>query len=50
MNASAIKSTDKFIIVPEGAMPQLVLGKDVIPVSNVTTPTMTPMTPVVGGE
>lgn len=31
MNASAIKGTDKFIIVPEGAMPQLVLGKDVIP-------------------
>lgn len=35
LNASAIKSTDKFIIVPEGAMPQLVLGKDVIPTMNV---------------
>lgn len=35
MNASAIKETDKVIIVPEGAMPQLVLGKDVIPVTNV---------------
>lgn len=36
MNASAIKDTDKMIIVPEGAMPQLVLGKDVIPVANVS--------------
>ncbi len=36
MNASAIKMTDKVIIVPEGAMPQLVLGKDVIPVADVT--------------
>ncbi len=35
LNASAIKDTDKMIIVPEGAMPQLVLGKDVIPVANV---------------
>lgn len=35
MNASAIKSTDKFIIVPEGSMPQLVLGRDVIPTMNV---------------
>lgn len=35
LNASAIKTTDKFIIVPEGAMPQLVLGKDVIPTMNV---------------
>ncbi len=38
LNASAIKNTDKMIIVPEGAMPQLVLGKDVIPVANVGTP------------
>ena len=37
MNASAIKNTDKFIIVPEGAMPQLVLGKDVIPTANVNS-------------
>lgn len=36
MNASAIRETDKMIIVPEGAMPQLVLGKDVIPVANVS--------------
>lgn len=35
LNAAAIKDTDKMIIVPEGAMPQLVLGKDVIPVANV---------------
>ena len=35
MNASAIRETDKMIIVPEGSMPQLVLGKDVIPVANV---------------
>ena len=35
MNASAIRDTDKMIIVPEGSMPQLVLGKDVIPVANV---------------
>ncbi len=31
LNASAIKETDKFIIVPEGTVPQIVLGKDVIP-------------------
>ena len=42
MNASAIKGTDKFIIVPEGAMPQLVLGKDVIPTANVGTPVIDP--------
>ena len=36
MNASAIKQTDKVIIVPEGSMPQLVLGKDVIPVASVS--------------
>lgn len=42
MNASAIKETDKFIIVPEGAMPQLVLGKDVIPTANVGTPVIDP--------
>ena len=35
MNASAIRDTDKMIIVPEGSMPQLVLGKDVIRVANV---------------
>ena len=39
LNASAIKTTDKFIIVPEGAMPQLVLGKDVIPTMNVSSGT-----------
>lgn len=31
LNASAIKETDKFMIVPEGTVPQIVLGKDVIP-------------------
>ncbi len=31
LNASAIKNTDKFLIVPEGTVPQIVLGKDVIP-------------------
>lgn len=31
LNASAIKETDKFIIIPEGTVPQIVLGKDVIP-------------------
>ena len=30
-NASTIKETDKMIVVPEGTMPQLVLGKDIIP-------------------
>ncbi len=30
-NASAIKETDKFMIVPEGTVPQIVLGKDVVP-------------------
>ena len=39
MNASAIRDTDKMIIVPEGAMPQLVLSKDVIPVANVSDTT-----------
>ncbi len=31
LNASAIKETDKFMIVPEGTVPQIVLGKDVMP-------------------
>mgnify|MGYP000987248823 CR=1 FL=1 len=31
LNASAIKETDKFMIVPEGTIPQIVLGQDVIP-------------------
>lgn len=35
-NASAIKETDKFMIVPEGSMPQIVLGNDVIPTTDVT--------------
>ena len=51
MNASAIKSTDKFIIVPEGSMPQLVLGRDVIPtmnVGNTTSGTDVPLMSTVG--
>ncbi|MBQ4512743.1 MAG: hypothetical protein II969_07100 [Anaerolineaceae bacterium] len=51
MNASAIKSTDKFIIVPEGSMPQLVLGRDVIPtmnVGNTTAGTEVPLMSTVG--
>lgn len=51
MNASAIKSTDKFIIVPEGSMPQLVLGRDVIPtmnVGNTTAGTEAPLMSTVG--
>ena len=51
MNASAIKSTDKFIIVPEGSMPQLVLGRDVIPtmnVGNTTSNTEVPLMSTVG--
>lgn len=35
-NADAIKDTDKFLIVPEGTMPQLVLGDEVVPVTNVS--------------
>ena len=31
LNASAIKETDKFMIGPEGTVPQIVSGKDVIP-------------------
>ncbi len=31
LNASAIKETDKFMIVPEGTVPQIVLGKDIMP-------------------
>lgn len=35
LNASAIKETDKVLILPEGTIPNLVLGKDVLPVTNV---------------
>lgn len=42
LNASAIKGTDKFIIVPEGSMPQLVLGKEVIPTTNVDNTSVVP--------
>ncbi len=35
LNASAIKQTDKFMIVPEGTIPQIVLGQDVIPTVSV---------------
>lgn len=35
LNAAAIKETDKFMILPEGTIPNLVLGKDVLPVMNV---------------
>ena len=45
LNASAIKDTDKFIIVPEGTMPSLVLGKDVIPVTSVDSPGSTSSIP-----
>lgn len=38
LNASAIKETDKFIIVPEGSMPNLVLSRDVLPVTSVDNP------------
>lgn len=35
LNAGAIKETDKVLILPEGTIPNLVLGKDVLPVTNV---------------
>lgn len=38
LNASAIKATDKVMIIPEGTIPNLVLGKDVIPTMNVEQP------------
>lgn len=31
LNASAIKATDKVIILPQGTIPQLVLGNDIVP-------------------
>jgi hypothetical protein len=36
-NASAIKSTDKLIFVPEGTFPQLIFGNDLKPVIPVNT-------------
>ncbi len=35
INASAIKETDKVMILPEGTIPNLVLGRDILPVTNV---------------
>lgn len=35
LNASAIKETDKVMILPEGTIPNLVLGRDILPVTNV---------------
>ena len=48
LNASAIKPTDKFIIVPEGSMPQLVLGREVIPTFNVDNGTSVGVEPTAG--
>ncbi|HNY93880.1 MAG TPA: hypothetical protein PKJ88_04190, partial [Flexilinea sp.] len=31
LNASAIKATDKVMILPQGTIPQLVLGNDIVP-------------------
>lgn len=38
LNASAIRETDKVMIIPEGTIPQIVLGKDVIPTFQIETP------------
>lgn len=38
LNASAIRETDKVMIIPEGTIPQIVLGKDVIPTFPIETP------------
>ena len=42
-NASALKSTDKIVFTPEGVMPNLVFGNNVLPTVPVTTqPTSEP--------
>ncbi len=38
LNASAIKETDKVMIIPEGTVPQIVLGKDVLPTMSIEQP------------
>lgn len=38
LNASAIRETDKVMIIPEGTIPQIVLGKDVVPTLPIETP------------
>lgn len=38
LNASAIRETDKVMIIPEGTIPQIVLGKDVIPTLPIEAP------------
>ncbi len=40
LNASAIKPTDKMMIIPEGTIPQLVLGDSVIPTYQVSDGTV----------
>ncbi|MDO8969690.1 MAG: SPFH domain-containing protein [Saprospiraceae bacterium] len=37
-NASALKATDKIIFTPEGVMPSLVFGNNILPTVPVTTP------------
>ena len=43
-NASALKSTDKIIFTPEGVMPNLVFGNNILPTLPVTQATATPPT------
>ncbi len=41
-NASALKATDKIIFTPEGVIPNLVFGNNVLPTVPVTQATVTP--------
>jgi len=41
-NASALKETDKVVFTPEGVMPNLIFGNNILPTIPVTTPTETP--------
>ena len=41
INASAIKETDKVMILPQGTIPQLVLGDSIVPTYSVQEPSVT---------
>jgi regulator of protease activity HflC (stomatin/prohibitin superfamily) len=42
LNASALKATDKIIFTPEGVMPNLIFGNNILPTVPITQPTAQP--------
>jgi regulator of protease activity HflC (stomatin/prohibitin superfamily) len=42
LNASALKATDKIIFTPEGVMPSLIFGNNILPTVPITQPTAQP--------